>query len=159
MKYYLLALFFCLGSFHVSAEEVDLPESAVAPSETPSVEESHDEESHEKSTWEYEMPGVWADEAEKQSESFQYKFLHMLLVLGLLIIFMFLASFALKRMMKTKVTQLNTVNDIKVLETRHLSPKATLYLVQVQDQRFLLGESPTHISHLASFPLEPVQKL
>ncbi len=100
-----------------------------------------------------EMTGVWPEHAERESD-FQAKFFNMLFILALLIGFMILASWALKRMMKTKMTQLNTASNIKVLETRYLSPRATLYLVEVQDKTFLIAESPTSIAYLASFPLE-----
>ena len=78
----------------------------------------------------------------------------MLFILGLLIGFMILASWALKRMMKSKMTHLNTASSIKVLETRYLSPRATLYLVEVQDQSFLIAESPTTVTYITTFPIQ-----
>ena len=89
---------------------------------------------------------------ERESDSFQRKFFNMLFILGLLIGFMILASWALKRMMKAKITNLNTSNTIKVLETRYLSPRATLYLIEIQNKNFLIAESPTNVTYLASIP-------
>lgn len=95
------------------------------------------------------------DRVEHESDTFQAKFLNMLFILALLIGFMILASWALKRLMKTKINQLNTTNNIKVLETRYLSPRATLYLVEIVDQTFLIAESPTTVTYLATLPHEP----
>lgn len=99
-----------------------------------------------------DIPVISADHIEKESDTFQAKFMNMLLVLGLLIGFMILASWALKRMMKTKLTQVNTQSEIKILETRYLSPRATLYLVEIQNQTVLIAESPTAVSYIKSFP-------
>ena len=87
-----------------------------------------------------------------ETDSFETKFLNMLFVLGLLIGFMILASWALKRMMKSKITHLNTASSIKILETRYLSPRATVYLIEVQDRSFLIAESPTAVTYLGAFP-------
>lgn len=95
---------------------------------------------------------IWTHDILHEKDSFQAKFLNMLIILALLIGFMILASMMLKRMMKTRVSHLNHASLIKVVETRHLSPKATLYLVEVQDQMLLVAESPTSLNHLASFP-------
>jgi flagellar biogenesis protein FliO len=101
-----------------------------------------------------EIPGVWPHHTEHESDTFQAKFFNMLFILCLLIGFMILASWALRRMMKARATQLNTASTIKVLETRYLSPRATLYLVEVQDKAFLIAESATSVTYLASLPLE-----
>lgn len=102
----------------------------------------------------YTFPVLWPDDSPKEEESFEAKFFNMLFILGLLIAFMILASWALKRMMKSKVSQLNTASSIKVVESRYLSPKATLHLVEVEDQLILIAESPSAVTHLAAFPLE-----
>ncbi len=90
----------------------------------------------------------------RPEDDFQSKFMNMLIVLGLLIGFMVLASWMLKRLMRTRINQLNSTSSIKVLETRHLSPKSTLYLLDVMGQGLLIAESQTGISHLATLPLE-----
>lgn len=87
---------------------------------------------------------------EKETETFEAKFMNMLFILGLLIGFMILASWALKRLMKTKMTQINTSSNIKVLETRYLSPRASLYLIEVENQKILISESPTTVTYLTA---------
>ena len=95
-----------------------------------------------------EIPDVFVHRMGHESDTFQSKFLNMLFILALLIGFMLLASWALKRMMRTKVTQLNTGSSIKILETRYLSPRATLYLLDVDGHKLLIAESPTTVTHL-----------
>ncbi len=92
----------------------------------------------------------WHEHLSHEGQSFESKFFHMLLILGLLIAFMIIASWALKRMMKSRVTQINTSSSIKVLETRYLSPRATLYLIEVEEETFLIAESPHAITLLES---------
>lgn len=102
-----------------------------------------------------EIPSTWGDHhVEKESDTFQSKFFNMLFILGLLICFMMLASWALKRLMRTKITNLNTASNIKVIETRYLSPRATLYLVEVLNQTFLIAESPTTVTTVATLPVD-----
>lgn len=103
----------------------------------------------------HDFQTTWPDHhPQEDTDSFESKFFNMLMILGLLIGFMFLASWSLKRMMKSKMTHMNSASSIKVLETRYLSPRATLYLIELQDQSFLIAESPTSVTYLKAFPLQ-----
>ncbi|MBA2368992.1 MAG: flagellar biosynthetic protein FliO [Candidatus Protochlamydia sp.] len=86
-----------------------------------------------------------------EPDDFQSKFMNMLFMLGLLIGFMLFASWLLKRMSRSRVTNLNQGSDIKVLETRYLSPRATLYLLDLHGKNILIAESPMGVSHISSF--------
>jgi len=90
----------------------------------------------------------------KETDTFQMKFFNMLMVLALLIGFMILASYMLKRMMSQRVTQMNDTSVVKVLETRSLSPRSTLYLLDVKGRGLLIAESPAGVSALTMIPLE-----
>ena len=159
MKSYLFILLLFLGTLclpififsqeHFSQQHSGTSEQSFPPS-------SSDE--HLNPTDRGELSGTWPDHMTHETDNFQTKFFNMLLLLGLLIGFMILASWALKRMMKTKMTQLNTASDIKLLETRYLSPRATLYLIQVQNQSLLIAESPTHVTYLTTLPQEEIHK-
>jgi len=87
----------------------------------------------------------------KEGDNFQAKFLNMLFILSLLIGFMILASWLLKRMMKARITQINQASYIKVLETRQLSPKSTLYFIEIEEERVLVGESQAGLHLIAAF--------
>ena len=152
MKSYLLLLvfFFCMLCFsHEAFAEEDLP------TDTPNRTQSREEPFDMTKFPEYdEMHGFKPEHVGRESDTFQAKFLNMLFLLGLLVAFMILASWALKRMMRSKITQLNIASNIKVMETRQLSPRSTLYIVEVQDKAFLIAETPTSVTYLATLPSE-----
>ena len=92
---------------------------------------------------------------EKESDTFVSKFANMLAILGLLIAFMLLASWFIKRMMRTRVDQLNTESVIRVVETRYLSPKSSIHLLDVMGQGILIAESNAGVHQLAKIHLKP----
>ena len=92
---------------------------------------------------------LWVDGPTNEPD-FKAKFIKMLLILGVLIAFMFIASWALKRMMKSKMTHLNLGKDIRVLESRYISPRASVYLIEVKGKTFLIAESPSQVTLLGS---------
>lgn len=137
MKRYFLVLVFFLQAFNSSF-----------------LFSQHSTSDHPSNPWENPLFSGSSQEhptAYQEGETFQSKFVRMLVILALLIGFMILAAWTLKRMMKTRVNQLNVASSIKVLETRTLSPRSTLYLIEVEGQNFLIAESPNMVSHLASF--------
>lgn len=151
MQFYLFIPLFFLSTLYSPFSLFSQEEAP--PQEMPSVHPTHlppDQDQHElMRNHEIEHYPV-----EHESETFQTKFTNMLVILGLLIAFMILASWALKRMMRTRINQLNTASTIKVLETRNLSPRSTLYLIEVQGQPHLIAESHTAVTYLTALPLE-----
>lgn len=146
MKNYLLILFVWLayfpGSLMGQTDAFPSDQGQINPIEDPMQPQRHQD------------PNIMHDHIDKDADNFQAKFFNMLLVLGLLIGFMILASWMLKRMTRVRVEQLNTASDIKILETRHLSPKSTIYLLDVMGQGLVIAETPTNVSHLATIPLQ-----
>jgi flagellar biogenesis protein FliO len=159
MKPYILLSFFlgilCLQFLVFAQENPPEHSSDSYPTSNESFPSNHQEvREHKNDENHADFPEIWSHQLERESDTFQVKFFNMLLLLGLLIGFMILASWALKRLMKTKMTNLNTASYIKILDTRYLSPRATVYLIEVQDKAFLIAESPTAVTYLASIPLE-----
>ena len=155
MKFYLTSflLFLSLscGIINGFAQENVSQETADQPSASTDVHMPSDEHHHSSKSLHpthSDLPDSLIERVENESDTFQAKFFNMLFILALLIGFMILASWALKRLMKTKLTQLNTGSSLKVLETRYLSPRATLYLVEVQNRTLLIAESPTAVTFL-----------
>lgn len=85
-----------------------------------------------------------------ETDSFQMKFMNMLFVLGLLIAFMLLASWMLKRMTRSRQEQLNASSSIKILESRSISAKTNIYVIEVQDQTLVIAESANGVQHIAT---------
>ena len=163
MKFYLLLSFFfaaymqnpAIGLAQETSSEHISPSHESSAKEQPS--EPHNESEFHQFIEPHTLPDSLKDKVENETDTFQAKFFNMLFILALLIGFMILASWALKQLMKSKITNLNTASNIKILETRYLSPRATLYLVEIQDKAFLIAESPTAVTYLATLPHEEVQ--
>ena len=138
----------------IFSEESKIENQSLVPSKVSSDHEALDphHDGHSIRDFHFQnFPEGWHEHLGEETESFEAKFFNMLFILALLIGFMILAAWALKRMMKSKMTQLNTGSSIKILETRYLSPRATLYLIEIQGQNVLIAESPTVVSFLKTF--------
>jgi flagellar protein FliO/FliZ len=83
--------------------------------------------------------------ANQMPQNFQKTFIRMIISLVVLIGFLFLTFWALKRIMKGKQLEKNQSSSIKILEKRSLSPKTLLYLVEIEDQKILLSESQNEV--------------
>lgn len=67
--------------------------------------------------------------------------------------FVLLAIFILKRISSQRTFQMNREKYIKIIERRPLSPKTSIYLIQVGDQKIVLTESQVEVrSHLQLNP-------
>lgn len=87
---------------------------------------------------------------EAPEDHFFGQFMKMLGTLGLLIAIMVAASWSLKRMLNTRVQQLNESSLIKVVETRALSNKSSLHLVEIDGKTLVIGEAVNSITLLTS---------
>jgi len=94
------------------------------------------------------------DEPEKvhDEDHFYKEFINMLGTLGVLVALIFAASWALKRLLKTRTQQLNTTSNIKILDQRPLSTKTALYLVEIHGRTMAIAESHNALIKLAEFP-------
>ncbi|MBA3958500.1 MAG: flagellar biosynthetic protein FliO [Parachlamydiaceae bacterium] len=81
------------------------------------------------------------------------EFFKMMMMLGFIIAFLFLIMWFIKRLLNTRIEQLNTSSYIKIIERRSLTPKTALYVVDVLDKRLILGESQNGINVLSEFSL------
>lgn len=88
------------------------------------------------------------DEGEGDSH-FWKNFIYMLFVLGLLVSMLLFLSWAMKKMVYTRLLQDNATSMIKILDRRSLSPKSMLYVVEVEGKRLILGESLHGVTKLA----------
>ena len=84
--------------------------------------------------------------------NFQKAFWKMVLTLIALIFFLILTFWSLKKMKGAKQLQKNTNQAIKIVEKRALSSKTLLYLVEVDDKKFVLSESQYEVRSLKALP-------
>ena len=88
------------------------------------------------------------DDTILNNSRFTGEFMKMLFFLGLIVAFMLIGSYFLKKMIHTRVQQVNQDSAVKVIEQRALSSKTTLYLLNVNDQEILIAESPSGVVSL-----------
>lgn len=144
-------LLICLTAPTASAQNASPPEEVVekqmSPPEDPAAELNAPQKPHDPFAYFYEEEKI----AKEEPDQFFSQFLKMLATLGMLIGVLFAASWSLKRMLQSRVQQLNVSSSIKVLESRGLSNKSTLYLVEVENKTLLIGETMHNVTLLTSF--------
>lgn len=98
-------------------------------------------------------------EAVPDSDKFMSEFMNMLATLALIIVFIFIATWFLKRMLNVKVQQMNTTSLIKITERRSLSPKTVLYLLEIRDKEIAVAETSQGLTLLGEFTLPAQSEL
>ena len=68
-------------------------------------------------------------------------------VIGLLIV----SVWMLKRLAKFRDQKMNFGRSIKILEKRPLSPKTSLYFIEMGDKKIIIAESQLDVRHIATF--------
>lgn len=71
---------------------------------------------------------------------------HMLWGLGLIFIILIALSWLSKRFLANRMAPIRAGGDIQILDRRTLSVKSTLYLVEIEGARWLVGEGPTGLT-------------
>ncbi|ADI37987.1 putative membrane protein [Waddlia chondrophila 2032/99] len=97
-------------------------------------------------------PEYFAEELKNADQSgdsrFFDEFIQMMIYLTGIVAFMVLFMWILKRMMSAKIQQSNRSSAIKILESRTLSQKTTLYVVGFQDKTYTIAESLNGVTKL-----------
>ncbi len=75
--------------------------------------------------------------------SYWKEFFRMMMILGIILGVVLVLAWFLRGFLNKRVKQVNESNIIKVVERRNLSQKSMLYLVQVYQKQFLIGDSAT----------------
>jgi flagellar biogenesis protein FliO len=86
--------------------------------------------------------------------NFVTEFVRMISILGAMIGVLLLVAWGLKRVMNTRMEQINETSNIRIIERRALTPKANLYLLEVEGKKMVVAESPAGIHHLTNFETE-----
>ncbi len=72
---------------------------------------------------------------------FKHTFFKMMLWMVALVGFLVLTFYMLKKMAKNRMTFSNQTSSIKILESRNLSPKTVLYLMEYDGKKAIVAES------------------
>lgn len=88
---------------------------------------------------------------EKEQDRFFYELINMLSTLGLIVGGVLIVAWFLKKILHGKIQQLNGGSLIKVIEHRTLSPRTTIYLLDIKGEGMIIGESMNGVYHLGNF--------
>lgn len=77
--------------------------------------------------------------------SYEGAFTKMLLVLAGLIVLIFLTVWILRQISQGKFTGGASYRTIKILERKALSPKSSLYIVEIEGKRIMIAESQVEV--------------
>lgn len=77
-------------------------------------------------------------------------FLKMVIMLAITVAFLILTVYILKKIIKSRSHLANQNHAIKILEKRALSPKSTIYLLEVENEKVLVSESQLEVRSLKS---------
>jgi flagellar biogenesis protein FliO len=78
----------------------------------------------------------------------------MFLTLIVLLLLLFISYWFLRKLIRQRMEKGASDSSIQILEKRMLSPKTTLYLVEIDQKKVLIAESQLEIRRLDSSPLE-----
>jgi flagellar protein FliO/FliZ len=93
-------------------------------------------------------------ETKKEDEDrFVRDFTYMMFLLGVLIATLLILTWITRRLLNTRMQQVNLTSMIKILERRPLSPKSTVYLLDVQGNGFVVAESHSGLFKLGNVAL------
>lgn len=80
------------------------------------------------------------EEIEPQT-NFYSELMNIIFILALVVFFMIVATYYLRKYLAGRMEQMNVTSNIKITDQRNLSAKTVLYVVEAYGKRFLLGES------------------
>lgn len=89
---------------------------------------------------------------EPTTEHFFMEFLHMLAMLGILLGLILAVSWVLKRILNTRMEQINQSSPIKILERRSLTPKTAIFVVDVYGKKCIVADSQNGVTYLGDLP-------
>ncbi len=101
-------------------------------------------------------PAAEAEEVTKEEGNlggFFGELVNMFFVLGFIIAAMLIIAWVLKRLLNTRLQQMNTTSPIKILERRSLTPKSAVYLLEIHGKGIIIGETPHGITSLGEVVL------
>ena len=93
-----------------------------------------------------------AEEEKKNGDAFTSGLLKMLMTLGMMIALIYIISYMLKKAMNKNQMRVNETSGIKILESRSLSQRTAIYLVEIEGKEYVLAESTNGVTLLDNAP-------
>lgn len=89
---------------------------------------------------EMELPETLTS-SEPSEYNYWQQFFKMMFILGVILGVVLIIAWVLKGFLNKRIKQVNSQNQIKVLERRNLSQKSMLFLVEVDGKKMVVGDS------------------
>lgn len=136
MKYFfiLLSIFVCFHSYS-NADEIS--------------QYSNNQQANTKSTKNHFDIKI----DEKEGDHFLNEFMSMLTTLGIIVALVLIATWFLKKMVHSRIEQMNTTSIVKIIERRSLNPKTTIFLLDIKGQGVILADSANGVTRLGDFDI------
>lgn len=88
-------------------------------------------------------------------DRFYGEFFKMLTMLGLIIGFLMVLTWFVKRILNTRLEQINSGSLIQVVERRMLTPKTSIYVLEIMGKRVVIAESHNGVTAINEFSSSP----
>jgi flagellar biogenesis protein FliO len=96
---------------------------------------------------------VLPDNSQEQNNQFYVEFIRMLGLLGLVILILLLLMWFVKKMINSRLEQMNSSSLIKIVERRAITQKTTLYVLDISGKRVVMAESQNGVASLGEIPI------
>ena len=93
-----------------------------------------------------------------REDNFMKEFIKMLLTLASVITILLLVSYLLKKFMNTRIQQINESSLIKILERRTMSPKSSVYILDIKGRQVAIVESHNALLLLPELPQDEYEE-
>lgn len=97
---------------------------------------------------------VNTDNNKMPDDHFMSDFISMLASLGLLVALILIVSWFLKRFLNTRIQSMNTTSSIKIIERRALTPKTSIYLIEVNNRNIVIAEHTHGVTKLSEMGVD-----
>lgn len=91
-------------------------------------------------------------------DHFMSDFISMLASLGLLVALILIVSWFLKRFLNTRIQSMNTTSAIKIIERRALTPKTSIYLIEVNNRSIVIAEHTHGVTKLSELGADETEQ-
>ena len=93
-------------------------------------------------------PDFKAHLEKNDSEHFFSQFINMLMTLGLIVSIILIAAFFIKKLLHAQIDSVNSKSAIKIIDRLSISTKSTVYILDIQGEKFIVGESINGLTNL-----------
>lgn len=90
----------------------------------------------------------------ERGDHFFAELMNMLSTLGIILLALLIVAWITRRMLNTRLEQVNTTSSIKILERRSLAPRVTIYVLDISGARLIVGETPAGLVRLGELASE-----